>query len=763
MANTPKIEPNLLRSSSRRFHRFGNQSFRRLAKRSADVGLTFTDDQFKQNDRHVYQTSAFRSRFNIGKVVWKRPKQLLKENDFNFDSTLLPIFKTDHNHLFVGHSPNSWLVAAALAIGQHRSLFEQLVNIDEQHFRDQGIARFTIWQMGVWHKVVVDDRLPSIDSEPIFTRPIWSYSSWWIPMLEKAYAKLYGSYEAMVTNGSLHSALIDFSGGGSVESIDLLRFGYSSEQLWHIISREFQSKSLLILKTKEFKPIGSAPFGLVSNRYYLIRNIKKPMGTLKRLLSSNSSSSSSSTHHSNQDNLPLLITNTIADGVKNCKSSLSMNPKKGLQEFWILSNNITNLFDTLTICRPFQYHKDSIHRLIVNKSIGCDNSSSSSLQFRFDVRPMSNSSSAMVTTDSSNGVGDGDTNGQHKPHHHHSQCVDVHFNLIQKNSPIIPIGFRIYSIELNRKFKVHQFSSLPLITTIDPVQSRNLIVTISLPANARYLLKPICPEISTLLVSIYSPQINDLRQLTMDMPRHQLLSFMQPVYPSAMTRIHVLGCEGLERQDRFGTANPYCIIRCGRKYVKSSIEYETLMPVWNNFSAIFYHRDIDKMEPIWIEIWNRGILVDYFLGAIKFIPKLTMIIENDNHHNHNYKEEPVLEQQQQQQDVQSNDMVNQSEEISMPDITNKDHSDFNYQMNIETINDDDVHNDRTSAKSAPSLIENQDLTCEQQQQQNVNENDVYGDNDDDIICLQLMDKKGHTKRSGFVLLRSETVEDLKYF
>lgn len=51
-------------------------------------------------------------------------------------------------------------------------------------------------------------------------------------------------------------------------------------------------------------------------------------------------------------------------------------------------------------------------------------------------------------------------------------------------------------------------------------------------------------------------------------------------------------------------ANPYCIIRCGRKYVKSSIEYETLMPVWNNFSAIFYHRDIDKMEPIWIEVNN---------------------------------------------------------------------------------------------------------------------------------------------------------------
>ncbi|OTF73956.1 hypothetical protein BLA29_000110 [Euroglyphus maynei] len=540
--------------------------------------------------------------------------------------------------------------------------------------------------MGVCHKVVVDDRLPSIDSEPIFTRPIWSYSSWWVPMLEKAYAKLYGSYEAMITNGSLHSALIDFSGGGSVETIDLVRCCHSSEQLWHIISREFQSKSLLILKTKEFKPIGSAPFGL--------------------------------------------------------------------QEFWILLNNIPNLFDTLTICRPYQYHKDSIHQIIVNKSIGCDNSSSS-LQFRFDVRPIFNSSSTTVTSESNN-----ENDGQHQqqPHHHraHSQqqcCIDVHFNLIQRNSPIIPIGFRIYSIEMNRKFKVHQFSSLPLITTIDPVQSRNLIVMISLPANARYLLKPICPEISALLVSIHSPQINDFRQLTMDMPRHQLLSFMQPVYPSAMTRIQVLGVEGLERQDRFGTANPYCIIRCGRKYVKSSIEYETLMPVWNNFSAIFYHRDIDRMEPICIEIWHRGILVDYFLGSVKFKPKLTMIIENDDHSN----EELVG----QQDDEHSTSLADQPEAMSMPESTNNDHSDINYQMNIEAINDGEVGDDRASSKS-PSFIENQNLPFEQKQEShNVlpNENNC----DDDIIYLQLMDKKGHTKRPGFVLFRSETIEDLKYF
>nr|XP_027200783.1 calpain-5-like [Dermatophagoides pteronyssinus] len=570
-STTTKIEPGPLRSSQR-FHRFGNQSFRRLAKRSADIGLTFVDDQFKQNDRQIYQTSAFRSRFNISKAVWKRPKQLLHENDFNFEPTLLPMIKTEHNHLFVGHSPNPWLVAAALSISQHRSLFDQLINVDEQNFRDHGIVRFTIWQLGVWHKIVIDDRLPSIDSEPIFTRPIWSNSSWWLPLLEKAYAKLFGSYESMITNGSLHSALIDFTGGGSVETIDLSSYhsdsghsghhhsnSNSDHSLWSLISHEFQSKSLLILKTKEFKPIGSAPFGLVSNRYYLIRNIKKPMGTLKRLLSSKSSTTttkSSSDHQ--QDNLPLLITNTIADGVKNSKSTttLSLNSKKGLQEFWILLNNVPNLFDTLTICRPYQYRKDSIHQLIVNKSfkvgVGGD---SSSLQFRFDVhRPMSSSSATNHHHHhSSTVVESDDQDSNHQPNH--DEHLHINFNLIQKNSPIIPIGFRLYSIEMNRKFKVHQFSSLPLIKQIDPIQSRNLITKISIPLiNGRYLLVPICPEISTLLISIYSEYVTEFRQLTMDMPRYHnhlpllLSSWMQPIYPNAMTRVQVFGVEGLHRE-----------------------------------------------------------------------------------------------------------------------------------------------------------------------------------------------------------------------
>lgn len=246
-----KIEPGPLRNS-RRFHRYANQSFRYLAKRSTDIGIVFSDDKFKPNDSLVYKTAQFRFRYNIGKIIWKRPKQLLEDNNCNYPALLIAKNNSDCNvrHLFIGQSLNPWFVAAALAVAQHQILLEQLIHIDENNFTENGIARFTIWQMGVLHKVVVDDRLPTLNSEPLFTKPLfWSCCgcSWWLPLLEKAYAKIFGSYEAMLTNGSIYSALIDLSGGGTIYKVDI---NLHLEDIWLIIYKEFQSKSLLLLKTK---------------------------------------------------------------------------------------------------------------------------------------------------------------------------------------------------------------------------------------------------------------------------------------------------------------------------------------------------------------------------------------------------------------------------------------------------------------------------------------------------------------------------------
>lgn len=174
---------------------------------------------YEDADFPCIQQSVFYDESPPVNFIWKRPHEITCEPKFICPpghKSPLP-FET-----IVGKLGDPWFVSAISLLYQSKGLFYRVVPADQSFESHEyaGIFRFRIWWFGQWQEVIVDDRLPinPLTNRPIFIQPLYS-SVYWPALLEKAFAKLHGSYEAL-KYGTSAELLADLT-GGATEIFDL--------------------------------------------------------------------------------------------------------------------------------------------------------------------------------------------------------------------------------------------------------------------------------------------------------------------------------------------------------------------------------------------------------------------------------------------------------------------------------------------------------------------------------------------------------------
>jgi len=236
------------------------KSYEEIRAQCLKEGRLFEDPDFPAVDKSVFFSHNPPQPFD-----WKRPKEICTNPEFFVEGA-------SRFDVQQGALGDCWLLAAVASLCQYPALLHRVVPA-EQNFKDgyAGIFRFYFWQYGHWVEVVIDDRIPTFRGKLVMMHSS-EKNEFWTSLLEKAYAKLTGSYESL-KGGSACEAMEDFT-GGVTEMFDL--GDKTPPNLFQIMLKAYERESLMGCSIDADPNRVEAPLsnGLIKGHAYSVTGVK---------------------------------------------------------------------------------------------------------------------------------------------------------------------------------------------------------------------------------------------------------------------------------------------------------------------------------------------------------------------------------------------------------------------------------------------------------------------------------------------------------
>ncbi|XP_069502478.1 calpain-5-like [Ambystoma mexicanum] len=593
---------------------YQGQNYAKLKRACLQRKTLFEDPLFPAVSETMFYTKA-----PPDGVVWKRPKEICSNPQMFVDGI-------SSRDLHQGSLGNCWLVAAASCLATEPSVWKKVIpNYKEQDWDPRrpekyaGIFHFRFWRFGCWQDVVIDDRLPTKNGRLLFCSSV-DVNEFWCALLEKAYAKLNGCYETL-EGGNTSEALVDFTGGISEPvCLDEENIAADLEKKKKLFKSLLKAHSRGSLISCSIKPSPGEemelqmPCGLVKGHAYGVTDIK-PVHLGTGLLSFFKTKKLYMIRMRN----PWGSTEWCgpwSDGSDEWKQvGRGEREKMGVTvrddgEFWMSFDDFCQYFTDLVVCRRINTTVLSVHKTWVeamlfgewihnenplkNRSGGCSNNKATFLQnpqFAFDISLEHDS--ALISL----------------------QQEDKRAQRKSGSGKNLAMGFDLFKVELNRKYRMHTLHSK--VTSSTYINSRSIFHRAELQ-HGKYVIVPTTfqpGETGRFLVRLFTDKSSHLREMTKDLPTP---TFWKRCfgYPTIVTSVTVYSAAGLALSGSEKEPNVYAKISCEGKQVKSRVHTASSSPEFD-LAGIFYRKK--PQNPVKIEIWVKGFFRDTLLGSTKLM------------------------------------------------------------------------------------------------------------------------------------------------